>query len=72
MRRDELQGLRAVCAEEGADVKVFVINWNYSDGSAFGLVGVYDPELGKQILALLEEHSVTKQFIGVEVEVVGA
>lgn len=55
---------------KGGDMKVFVITWKYSDNSAFGLVGVYDPGLGKQILAALEEHSGIKQFTGDEVEVI--
>lgn len=51
-------------------MEVIVITWSYSDNSAFGLVGVYEPELGKEILLLLEEHSGTKQFAATEVEVV--
>lgn len=41
----------------------YVVCWRYSDNSAFGIVGYsFDKANADAILAMLKEHSDTKQF----------
>lgn len=45
------------------DKNLYVITWSYSDNSAFGVVGVYsDPSLVNDILEVLRQHAMGKQF----------
>lgn len=49
---------------------VFVITWQYLDGSGMGLVGAYrDPKEAEQVLKLLTDFGNTdKQFIAHQVQ----